>query len=159
MHHCREAVVTGLTAVDVIIGMNFFLFLIGFWSKDLWCSSCYYLVRIHVWLCTWTCLPNNQRKVTIEFTVDNLLWSFYYCLCWMDWDIPKVESNPKWRLTIAADFLRIPKAWIMGVGIRSYYLAILKLSSDLWVCAIQYLSIGTYILPKVSFSVLYMCLR
>lgn len=56
---------------------------------------------------------------------------------------------------MAALFLRIPNALMMGLGMRSVSLAISKFSIDLCVCAAQSLSDLTLMGPKVSFSSLY----
>lgn len=66
-------------------------------------------------------------------------------------------SSPNLRFTFAAHFFRIPNARITGKGIGSIYLAMLKLSKDLWVCAPHNLLLGTFIGPKVSDSILKSC--
>lgn len=53
-------------------------------------------------------------------------------------------------MTLAAHFFRIPNALIIGIGIRSVSIAILKFCLDLWVWAPQYLSVGTKMGPKLS---------
>jgi len=56
-------------------------------------------------------------------------------------------------LTVAVAPFRMPNARMTGGGIRSRGWLILKFSNDLSVCAPQYLSEGTWILPKASLSV------
>ena len=55
--------------------------------------------------------------------------------------------------TVAAAPLRIPKALIIGGGMRSCGWLMRKFSSERSVCAPQYLSAGTWISPKASLSV------
>lgn len=62
--------------------------------------------------------------------------------------------RPKLTLTIADAFFNMPNALIMGVGMISVYLAILKFWRERCVWAPQYLSAGTLMGPKVSYSVL-----
>jgi hypothetical protein len=54
--------------------------------------------------------------------------------------------------TVAAAPLRMPKALMMGGGMRSWGWLMRKFSSDRSVCAPQYLSAGTWISPKASVS-------
>lgn len=56
-------------------------------------------------------------------------------------------------LTVAAAPLRIPKALMIGGGMRSWGWLMRKFSSERSVCAPQYLSAGTWISPKASLSV------
>lgn len=56
--------------------------------------------------------------------------------------------------TVAAAPFRIPNALMMGGGIRSWGWLMRKFSRDRSVWAPQYLSLGTWISPKASLSVL-----
>jgi hypothetical protein len=56
--------------------------------------------------------------------------------------------------TVAAAPLRIPKALMIGGGMRSWGWLMRKFSRERSVCAPQYLSAGTWISPKASLSVL-----
>ena len=49
MHDCWETIIAGLTAVDVIIGVN--QLLSQFPSKDLGGSVGYHFIDIHIGLC------------------------------------------------------------------------------------------------------------
>lgn len=74
MHDSWETVIAGLTSIDMIIGMNQFIFNLS--SQDLSRSVCNNLIGIHVGLCSWTGLPDHQRKVIIKFTSNHLICSF-----------------------------------------------------------------------------------
>lgn len=55
---------------------------------------------------------------------------------------------------MADAFFNMPNAWMIGIGMISVYLAMLKFCNDRCVCAPQYLSAGTCMGPNVSYSTL-----
>lgn len=57
MHDCWKAVITWLTSIDVIIRM--YSFSSNFASHDLYGSVRYHLISIHIWLRSWSSLPNH----------------------------------------------------------------------------------------------------
>ena len=63
VHNSGEAVIAGLTSVDMVIGMN--QFILNFSTKDLGRSVGNNLIGVHVGLGSWTGLPDNQREVII----------------------------------------------------------------------------------------------
>jgi hypothetical protein len=67
------------------------------------------------------------------------------------------DRSPSSWFTSAQAFFRIPKARIISRGKRSPPMR--KCSSERWVCAPQYRSAGTSMLPIVSFSVRVVAMR
>ena len=62
----------------------------------------------------------------IELSIDDFLGSFDYSIRFIKEKVPILGSRPKFRLTIAADFLRIPNARMIGEGMRSVSRAMSK---------------------------------
>ena len=74
MHDSGEAIIAGLTSVDMIIRMN--QFILYFSSQNLCRSVCNNLIGVHVGLGSWTSLPYNQREMIIKFSSNHLICSF-----------------------------------------------------------------------------------
>lgn len=63
MDDCREAIITWLASIDVVIGMN--CFILDFSTQYLFGTICYNFISVHIWLCAWACLPDDQWKMLI----------------------------------------------------------------------------------------------
>ena len=74
MHDSGEAIITRLTSVDMIIRMD--RFFSNFSAKNLCWSVGNDLIGVHVWLSSWTSLPNNKREVSIKLSWNHLIRSF-----------------------------------------------------------------------------------
>lgn len=63
MDYCRETIITWLASIDVVIWMNSFV--LNFTTQYLLGTIRYNFICIHIWLCAWACLPDDQWKMLI----------------------------------------------------------------------------------------------
>ena len=78
MHNGGIAVITWLTSVDIIIWMNHFV--THFSTQNLDGSIGYYLIWVHIGLCSWTSLPDHQREMLVKLSLDYFISSLDDCI-------------------------------------------------------------------------------
>ena len=71
VHSGGECVVRRLTHIYVVVGVA------EFCAGKLICTVCNNLVCVHIGLCARTCLPNNERKMSVKFARNNLVARFF----------------------------------------------------------------------------------
>ena len=152
VHCCGKTIVARLPSIHIIVWMDRFVTNLS--TNNLDSSVCDYLVDIHVSLSSRTCLPDYQRELIIKFSRNYFISSLHDCLCFVKGEIPFFSERPYFKFTRAAHFFKIPKARMIGLGIRSVSRAISKFWIDLCVWAPHSFSLGTRIVPIVSFSYL-----
>ena len=71
MHNCRETIITRLTHINMIIRMNELIS--NFPTQNMYGPVGNNLIGIHIGLGARTGLPNYQRKLIIQFSLNNLI--------------------------------------------------------------------------------------
>ena len=67
MHRCWKCVIGTLGHIDMVIGMK------EFFPCHFIPTICNHFIEIHIGLGAASCLPYNQRKLSIQFTCQNLV--------------------------------------------------------------------------------------
>ena len=73
VHGRRKGVVRGLTFVYVIVGVDKLLFVRELAALEHMGAVCDDFIGIHIALSARACLPNDERKLVVQFTCQNLI--------------------------------------------------------------------------------------